>query len=240
GAVWSAGYQPTGVEPDSYQATFLEERAEFHRSDGAITTTLEVLVSPEDDAEMRRVSVTNLGARAREVEVTSYAELVLAPPAADAYADGGHRRSAAVQHRGLRARSHLQSQTAGSTRADRKRAPRVFHARRLLARSSPRAGRQVWRSGDVRARGHAVVDACPGAVPPSRYRSGGGPPVPGAGPSASVLRPVATAPSGRAQAQHLGARRPLGSRDLRRPPDRPGPNRRARGSRNRPATPPRP
>jgi len=84
GAVWSAGYQPTGVEPDSYQATFLEERAEFHRSDGAITTTLEVLVSPEDDAEMRRVSVTNLGARAREVEVTSYAELVLAPPAADA------------------------------------------------------------------------------------------------------------------------------------------------------------
>src|SRR5439155_6449757 len=61
-----------------------EERAEFHRSDGAITTTLEVLVSPEDDAEMRRVSVTNLGARAREVEVTSYAELVLATPVTDA------------------------------------------------------------------------------------------------------------------------------------------------------------
>ncbi len=84
GAVWSAGYQPTGVEPDTYRVTFSEDRAEFRRRDGAITTTLEVLVSPEDDAEIRRVSVTNLGAQPREIEVTSYAELVLAPPAADA------------------------------------------------------------------------------------------------------------------------------------------------------------
>ena len=69
GAVWSAGYQPTGVEPDAYRVTFFEDRAEFFRRDGAITTTLEVLVSPEDDAEVRRVSVTNFdvadrGARA--------------------------------------------------------------------------------------------------------------------------------------------------------------------------------
>ncbi|HUM17088.1 MAG TPA: glucoamylase family protein [Candidatus Nitrosotalea sp.] len=84
GAVWSAGYQPSGAEPDTYGATFAEDRAEFRRRDGAITTTLEVLVSPEDDAELRRVSITNLGSQAREIEVTSYAELVLAPPAADA------------------------------------------------------------------------------------------------------------------------------------------------------------
>ena len=84
GAVWSAGYQPTGVEPDDYRATFSEDRAELYRRDGAITTTLEVLVSPEDDAEIRRVSVTNLGGQTREIELTSYAELVLAPPAADA------------------------------------------------------------------------------------------------------------------------------------------------------------
>ena len=83
GAVWSAGYQPTGVEPDSYRVTFSEDHAEFHRRDGAITTALEVLVSPEDDAEIRRVSVTNLGPHVRELELTSYAELVLAPPAAD-------------------------------------------------------------------------------------------------------------------------------------------------------------
>ncbi len=83
GAVWSAGYQPTGVEPDDYRATFSEDRAELYRRDGAITTTLEVLVSPEADAELRRVSVMNLGGQTREIELTSYAELVLAPPAAD-------------------------------------------------------------------------------------------------------------------------------------------------------------
>ena len=43
GALWSAGYQPSGVEPDSYQVIFTEDRAEFIRSDAAITTILEVL-----------------------------------------------------------------------------------------------------------------------------------------------------------------------------------------------------
>jgi cyclic beta-1,2-glucan synthetase len=84
GQVWSATHQPVGVSADAYAATFLEDRAEFHRQDGTITTTLEVIVSPEDNAELRRVSLTNLGAHAREIEVTSYAELVLAPPAAEA------------------------------------------------------------------------------------------------------------------------------------------------------------
>src|SRR5215470_8741678 len=83
GAVWSAGYQPTAVEPDDYRVVFAEDRAEFHRLDGTIATTLEVLVSPEDDAEVRRVSVTNLGGQPREIELTSYAEIVLAPAAAD-------------------------------------------------------------------------------------------------------------------------------------------------------------
>ncbi len=84
GALWSAGYQPTGAEPDSYDVAFSEDRAEFIRRDGKITTTLEVAVSPEDDGEVRRVSIANLGSRAREIEVTSYAEIVLAPDAADA------------------------------------------------------------------------------------------------------------------------------------------------------------
>ena len=64
--------------------TFSEDRAEIRRRDGAIATTLEIVVSPEHDAEVRRVSIMNLGARTREIELTSYAELVLAPPAADA------------------------------------------------------------------------------------------------------------------------------------------------------------
>ncbi|MGE5500728.1 MAG: GH36-type glycosyl hydrolase domain-containing protein, partial [Ignavibacteriales bacterium] len=83
GRVWSAGFQPTAEEPDAIQVTFNEDRAEFVRHDGRLTTALEVLVSAEDDAEVRRVSITNGGERAREIEVTSYAELVLAPQASD-------------------------------------------------------------------------------------------------------------------------------------------------------------
>ncbi len=81
--VWSAGYQPTGVEPDAYEVSFHEDRAEFMRRDRSLTTTLDVVVSPEDDAEIRRVSITNLGTRMREIQVTSYAEICLAPQAAD-------------------------------------------------------------------------------------------------------------------------------------------------------------
>ncbi len=83
-AVWSGGYQPSGVEPDGYAVNFTEDRAEFSRSDAAIATTLEVVVSPEDDAEVRRISIVNTGNRVRDLEVTSYSELMLAPPAADA------------------------------------------------------------------------------------------------------------------------------------------------------------
>jgi cyclic beta-1,2-glucan synthetase len=83
GVAWSAGFQPSGVEPDGYAVNFDEDRAEITRRDGSLTTTLDVIVSGEDDAEVRRVSVTNSGSRPRDVEITSYAELVLAPQNAD-------------------------------------------------------------------------------------------------------------------------------------------------------------
>ena len=84
GRVWSAGYQPSGAEPDTYEAIYSEDRAEIHRRDGQVATTMQIVVSAEDDAEIRQVSVTNLGIRPREIELTSYAEIVLAPAAADA------------------------------------------------------------------------------------------------------------------------------------------------------------
>jgi len=83
GGVWSAGFQPTGEEPDAYEVAFNEDRAEFSRRDRTLTTSLEVLVSAEDDAEVRRVSITNDGNRVREIDVTSYAELVLGSQADD-------------------------------------------------------------------------------------------------------------------------------------------------------------
>jgi cyclic beta-1,2-glucan synthetase len=84
GDVWSAGLQPTGVAPDDYHVVFNEDRVEIARRDGALSTTLEIVVSAEDDAEARRVTLTNFGQRTREIDVTSYAELALAPRAADA------------------------------------------------------------------------------------------------------------------------------------------------------------
>ena len=83
GGTWSAGYQPSGVEPDLYNATFSEDRAAIARTDATVTTTLEIVISPEDDAEARRVSITNNGPRTLDLELTSYAEIVLARQADD-------------------------------------------------------------------------------------------------------------------------------------------------------------
>ena len=83
GEVWSAGYQPVGREPESYDVAFFEERAEIVRKDGPILTATEILVSPEDDAEVRRICISNIGNRTREIELTTYSEVVLATPAAD-------------------------------------------------------------------------------------------------------------------------------------------------------------
>ncbi len=84
GAVWSSGYQPIGRMPRFYEVAFSEDKAVFLRRDHGIATRTEIIVSPEDNAEIRRVSITNHSASAREIEVTSYAEIVLAAPNADA------------------------------------------------------------------------------------------------------------------------------------------------------------
>ena len=77
GAVWSATYQPTRREPDDYAVTFSSDRAVFRRRDDDLSTQLEIAVSTEDDVEVRRLAVRNHGTRIRELEITSYAEIVL-------------------------------------------------------------------------------------------------------------------------------------------------------------------
>jgi cyclic beta-1,2-glucan synthetase len=82
GAIWSAASQPLGVNAD-HTAVFCDHHAAFTHQAKTLITHTEVVVSGEDDAEARRVTLTNIGRNIREVDVTSYAELVLAPPAAD-------------------------------------------------------------------------------------------------------------------------------------------------------------
>ena len=83
GSVWSAAYLPTRRRAAHYEAIFVEGRAEFRRRDEEIDSHTEIAVSPEDDVEVRRITLTNLSARTRSIELTSYAEVVLAPPNAD-------------------------------------------------------------------------------------------------------------------------------------------------------------
>jgi cyclic beta-1,2-glucan synthetase len=84
GEFWSTAYQPTLKQAEHYEALFSEGRAEFRRRDFDFETHTEIVVSPEDDIEVRRVHITNRSRVARTIEVTSYAEIVLAPAAADA------------------------------------------------------------------------------------------------------------------------------------------------------------
>ncbi len=79
GLLWSATHQPVCHEPERYRVTFQADGALFERSDDGIESRLEITVSPEDDVEVRRVSLVNHSDRAREIEVTSFVEIVLAP-----------------------------------------------------------------------------------------------------------------------------------------------------------------
>ncbi|MGE5049085.1 MAG: GH36-type glycosyl hydrolase domain-containing protein [Deltaproteobacteria bacterium] len=83
GRVWSATHHPTARDATDDVVVFTMEKATFQRTDDEIGTRLDVAVSPEDDVEVRRLEVTNHGDRVRELEITSYAEIVLAPSADD-------------------------------------------------------------------------------------------------------------------------------------------------------------
>jgi cyclic beta-1,2-glucan synthetase len=83
GEVWSAGFQPSGTAVDHYEVVYSEDRAKIVQRDRSLAITLEIVVSTEDDAELRQLTVSNVGNRDREIDVTSYAEVVLASQDAD-------------------------------------------------------------------------------------------------------------------------------------------------------------
>ncbi|AKH43957.1 cyclic beta-1,2-glucan synthetase [Altererythrobacter atlanticus] len=83
GDLWSATRQPTGAVPDEYRAVFHPHLAEFHRRDHRIELRMEAGVAAGDDIEIRRLVIANESDRPRSLRLTSYAEVVLAPPLED-------------------------------------------------------------------------------------------------------------------------------------------------------------
>ena len=81
--LWSSTYHPVGGKVEGYSVDFALDRAVFRRADNGIHTETEVIVSPEDDVEMRRITLINRSARARRLNLTSYVELSMAPHNAD-------------------------------------------------------------------------------------------------------------------------------------------------------------
>ncbi|MEO6832401.1 MAG: glucoamylase family protein [Chitinophagaceae bacterium] len=83
GKYWSAAYQPTINLPEAFQVVFSQGRADFFNKVNDIESHIEVVISPEDDIEIRRLRICNKGKKARTLELTSFAEVVLAAPADD-------------------------------------------------------------------------------------------------------------------------------------------------------------
>ena len=83
GNFWSNTYEPTLRPARKYEVSFSSGHVEFRRRDYGFNTNTEIVISPEDDMEMRRVKITNTTLFTKVLEVTSYTEVVMATQASD-------------------------------------------------------------------------------------------------------------------------------------------------------------
>ena len=84
GRLWSAGHQPIPGNAADMQVTYFAHMAVFRRTENGITSTMEVTVAPDDPVEIRRIHLHNNNDHSRNLRLTSYGEVILAPQAADA------------------------------------------------------------------------------------------------------------------------------------------------------------
>ena len=78
GAVWSPTPGPLGIMGER-RTIFHAHKIEFRCLEAGISTTLDVLVSPSEDVEVRRMRLVNTTGRERRFEFASHAEIALAP-----------------------------------------------------------------------------------------------------------------------------------------------------------------
>ena len=81
--VWSNTYAPTRVKPDRYLVTFALDEIEFVRHDEDIITHTEIITSKEYNAEIRKVTLRNMGDEEKTIELTSYFEPTVSENADD-------------------------------------------------------------------------------------------------------------------------------------------------------------
>ncbi len=174
GEFWSTAYQPTLNSSKPYEVIFSEGRAEFRRRDHEIDTHTEIVVSPEDDIELRRIRLTNCSDRKRTIDLTSYAEVVLASSAADALHPAFSNLF--VQTEIIRERQAILCTRRG--RSQDEQAPWAFH---LMAVRSPCSGEISYETDRAQfiGRGHSL------ASPQAMHHS-----APLAGSQGSVLDPI--------------------------------------------------
>lgn len=151
---WSTTYQPTLRKADHFEAIFVQGRAEYRLRDQAIEAHTEICVSPEDDVEIRRVTLTNLADRTRCIEVTSYSEVVLATLNSDL----AHR---AFSNLFVQTEILPDRQAILCTRRKRtpgEQVPWMFH---LMAAPGMQAGEPSYETDRARFIGRGRTAACP-------------------------------------------------------------------------------
>src|SRR5208283_1887074 len=174
GVFWSNTHQPTLKRAETYEAIFSEGRAEFRRRDLDYDTHTEIAVSPEDDIELRRVHITNRARIRRTIDVTSYAEVVLAAPTADAL-------HPAFSNLFVQTEIVHQRQAILCTRRPRslaEQAPWMFH---LMAVHGAEVGEISYETDRMRFIGRGRTVAAPQAMSDSAALSGS---------AGSVLDPI--------------------------------------------------
>jgi len=194
GAYWSAGFQPTRRPADEDEIVFSADKAAIRRRFGAIESLLEVAVSPEQLAEVRRLTLVNHGPTPRELDVTSYAEVVLAHRDADLAHPAFHKLF--LETEWLPASSALLCRRR--PRSSREREAWAVHAMAVDAASAgcTLVGEATFETDRAKFLGRGRTVAGPAALDPGEALSGAVGPV--LDPIFSLRRRLVLAPGGTA------------------------------------------
>ena len=170
GDVWSTAHQPTLRAADTSAVVFAPGLASFRRRDHDIEVQTEIVVAPDDDVELRRVRITNGSSRRRVLDVTSYSEIVLAPPATDAAHPAFSKLF--IETELLRERQAILC--SRRPRAPGEPRPWMFH---LLTATAPAAGDVSYETDRMRFIGRGRTTADPQALDEHATLSGSAGPV---------------------------------------------------------------